>query len=772
MAKPEELSVEGLTFTPIVKKDSKFKGWNSKGLSWDEAVEEVDASNGYYTGLGLVHGTSGTCCLDIDDVDAAIDWFRRNHGIDNIMDHLHGHFEVLSPNSRTGKFMFKLPPSMRSEDQLRYTDNNWWVHDTIPEIKLEFMAGSRQDAWPGSRYWDKRENRYNGVYTHRGSVELLDLPLDLFKIWKERQVQKAEQKISDGSSSTNQGSHGEHTRAQLYNFIMTGENYHDSLKSLSLGMVKDFPNMSSSEIFDILSAVVIGSQPVGEDRQGSKQRVMHDGWKELWDLIKGARKFVEDEELAAVSQISAEMMNEKIEEKDDGINFREIPWPPGRMGELAQAAYNFQRYQYREMAVVSAIGLIAGVCGRKFNVSHPSTGLNVYMTVLGPTGIGKGSIEKFINQVLLNQSGIGKDISFIGNNDFTSGTVLIKSLQNARCQISITDEAGQSLSSKSGDPQKKILTLLDLYSKSGHDDWAMNQGQREQEHSTSKLKGAAFSWINISTPEVFKREFYQQGSVSNGLAPRMSIYSIDDITLTKNRHPELIISQDIIDRLDYLIKECSKIQALDDFKVWQFELNTDLEDEADELEMHYRGIMRDLRHIDVNKSDMHNRAYLKVLKFAALATALNKTKDDPTSLVIDRDEWEWAKAMVDYEMANIDSFFSGKYFGNSLGDAINVVRNTIFKLFSDKHDVKEKAGNLSLDMRAKNIFNKTALYRRLKSNTTLKEIDDDPKFKSKPKSGLDKCLEAMCESGAIKETRYGNRNGKYYQLLEGIMDEI
>ena len=358
----------------------------------------------------------------------------------------------------------------------------------------------------------------------------------------------------------------------------------------------------------------------------------------------------------------------------------------------------------------------------------------------------------------------------MGDNDFTSGTVLMKKLENAKCMISITDEAGQSMSSKSGDPQKKILTLLDLYSKSGSGDYAMNQGQRDKEFSTNKLKGTAFSWINISTPEVFKREFYQQGSISNGLAPRMSIYSIEDIVIKANKKPELVLGTDIKSRLDYLITECSKVQSTEECDAWQFNLSPELEAEADELEEHYRTVMRDLRVDDVNKSDMHNRAYLKVLKFAALATTINKTKDDPDSLTISKTEWDWGKAMVEYEMNSVDMFFTGKYFGDSLGDGIAVVRKNIFKMLSKNGDIKDRAANLTSDMKKHQTFTKTAIYRRLKNNTVLRELSDDPKFKSRPISGLDKVLTALLDCGDLREiVSAASKAKKVYKVCEGLL---
>ena len=747
----EDLNVDGLTFTPIRGKDAIYKGWTTNALSFEEATEKYLESNGYYTGIGLVHSTSNTCCLDIDDIDGARSWFRTKYGIDDLMTYLDGHFEVLSPKAESGKFMFRLPPNVVLQKFV------------ITECKLEFRTGSHQDAWPGSAHpedgWTSREKggiKSDGLYSHKGSDKLLDLPLELLKIWQENQTPVIAK--SDGRVVRINGQ----TIDEIVEGIITGKLIHPNMIDYSYGQIRDGVAPS------IVKATLRGLLAACQNLPDMDQKRWQTRYDSIDITVDGAIERInkEDEGDTGTKKL---LSDDEIKEgaKDDEINFREIPWPPGRMGELATAALNYQRYQYPELAVVSAVGLIASVCGRKFDISHPATGLNVYMTVLGPTGIGKGSIEKFINQVLFNSSGIGRDISFVGNNDFTSGTVLMKSLENARCQISITDEAGQSLSSKSGDPQKKTLTLLDLHSKSGSEDWTMNQGQRDKEFSTKKLKGVAFSWINISTPEVFKKEFYQQGSVSNGLAPRMSIYSIDRIALERNKKPHLTLSSNLMDRLMYLIEVCSKIQAVDQYEAWHFELHPDIEDEADELEIHYRELMSTLRDNDVNKADMHNRAYLKVLRFAGLATALNKTKNDKDSLIITREEWDWAKSMVEYEMANNDMFFSGSYFGDSLHEGIQIVRKTVFKLLSGDYEIKDKFGNLTPKQRQMQNIPRTALYRRLKNNSTLKELNDDPKFKSKPISGLDKCINAMVDGGELKASSDNlGKAQKVYKVVE------
>jgi hypothetical protein len=51
---------------------------------------------------------------------------------------------------------------------------------------------------------------------------------------------------------------------------------------------------------------------------------------------------------------------------------------------------------------------------------------------------------------------------------------------------------------------------------------------------------------------------------------------------------------------------------------------------------------------------MASRMHLKALKFAALASVFNHTDNE-----LHQEEWEWAKALVQYEFDGLVNFFAG-----------------------------------------------------------------------------------------------------------------
>lgn len=87
--------------------------------------------------------------------------------------------------------------------------------------------------------------------------------------------------------------------------------------------------------------------------------------------------------------------------------------PPGLVGEIAQFIYQSAPRPVPEIAIAGAMGLMAGICGRAYNVS--GTGLNQYILLLAKTGChAKGT-------KILMYNGILKNVEDIKINDLLMG---------------------------------------------------------------------------------------------------------------------------------------------------------------------------------------------------------------------------------------------------------------------------------------------------------------------------------------------------------------
>jgi len=436
----------------------------------------------------------------------------------------------------------------------------------------------------------------------------------------------------------------------------------------------------------------------------------------------------------------------------------EIPWPPGLLGQLAEDAYQTQVYQYREVAVVSAVGLVAGIAGRKFNVSN--TGLNVYLTLIMDTGMGKDSIVKFISRALFDIVDEGDGLatsSFLGKSKFTGAKAIVNRMKSALSQISVFTEAGLLMQTKSGDQSGILRTLLDIYTKSGNNDIFIGAEYSDEDKSVPNLRAPALSIINESTADSLQQAFKDNNSIDSGHLPRQSIYRVVGDKPYRNWNAgESHISDICMEKLKELSVKCSKVQAISDPKAWDFYFAEGIGKRASELEQFYTDEYNTFRGTNNTKANMASRMPLKALKFAAIASVFNHHE-----LVIHKTEWEWAEALVKYEYDGVDSFFVSAGSGE-MGDIVtHVVGPCIIKML--KGGYKSYKSSISTIDRHAGIIPLSVLSFNLKSNTALKKLDDDATFRTNPKTGLQKILDHMIQYEYIKIIKdpHGRRKQVY-----------
>ena len=100
--------------------------------------------------------------------------------------------------------------------------------------------------------------------------------------------------------------------------------------------------------------------------------------------------------------------------------------PQGIMGEIAEFIYSAAPRPVQEIALAASIGLMAGVCGRQYNVSN--TGLNQYVLLLAKTGVGKEGASSGIDRFLRKVRDLGNVpaiMDFIGPAEIASGQALV-----------------------------------------------------------------------------------------------------------------------------------------------------------------------------------------------------------------------------------------------------------------------------------------------------------------------------------------------------------
>lgn len=507
--------------------------------------------------------------------------------------------------------------------------------------------------------------------------------------------------------------------------ILSGKDYHGSILSLSYQMVQEGVKRS------YIVTAIQGFMNMVENKD--------ERWKSRYDDIE---RLVDQAVKKEVDEPETNIDNIDISDPDDfDCN---MPWPPGMLGELAKNAYDMQLFQYKEVAIVSALGLVAGIAGRRFNIN--GSGLNLYLTLIMNTGMGKDSIGKFISSSLMSLNDVGSALSFCGPSRFTGPKSIIRSLENARSQICVFTEAGLLLKSKAGDSAGISRVLLSLYSKSGCNDVSGSEIFSKEEDSLKMLRAPALSIINEATPETLLEAFKANDSLERGELPRQSIYRIvGDKPYMNFNAADKKLSKENEARLKTLVKQCSSVQAVEDPQAHHLIPVDNIKLDMMAFSEKYVNIENDHRNTDSIKSIMASRCFLKALRFAGIASVYNHT-----DAIVREAEWNWAKDMVEYEMSGIDNFFQGGKFGNVYADLIRrVVGIAIVKIIKQKY--KSKKLSISREDSKAGRFPLYCLSQALINNKDLASISDNAETRSAPRDGLEKVIGYMERMGYLKK---------------------
>ena len=432
-----------------------------------------------------------------------------------------------------------------------------------------------------------------------------------------------------------------------------------------------------------------------------------------------------------------------------------VPMPTGLLGDFVRSAYFYQRYRSLEVAMTTVMGFLAGACGRAFNYDDPEEddglGLNMYITMMMDSGFGKESIVNYINELSFMFSEVEEiDVGmFIGENRFTGGKAVNNTLQARPSCLCIMQEAGISWDSKSGDLSSTMQSFLDLYSKSGVKAHAKSGMYSNTEDSTAQLLQPSLSLIQEATPKSLKKAMLSREFVEKGFASRNTVFQVYD---RPRRNKSIrVMTEPLMNRLRYVLTLACKYnneykeyeEALSEGiegglaapmsppKVHKMFFETpELEKEATEWGHYMDDVVSTFSSIDPLRSIMATRAYTKALKFASLCGLFNNG-----NLLIKKADWEWGRAMQEYEYATLEKYSSGD---SGLEEAaMKSVGQKIHRLLSNSSSSKNaQVTHREFDQRLVKI---SALKQLLNKNAVLRDLADDAEGRN-PQSGLEKVI--------------------------------
>lgn len=241
-----------------------------------------------------------------------------------------------------------------------------------------------------------------------------------------------------------------------------------------------------------------------------------------------------------------------------------IPLPPGLLGDIARFIYAAAPRPVPEIALAGAIGLMAGITGRAYNIS--GTGLNQYVLLLAKTGRGKESIasgvDKLMNHVKMQ---VPTSSRFRGPGIINSGQALTKYLNTtSNCFVSILGEFGitiERVSDPHANSADKMLyqCLLDLYNKSGHGQTYQPSIYSDKANNVGITESPAVTILGESTPKIFYNAL-NEDMISAGLLPRFLIIEYDGYRVDLNEgHLTATPDWELQERFAALIAQCETV---------------------------------------------------------------------------------------------------------------------------------------------------------------------------------------------------------------------
>lgn len=335
--------------------------------------------------------------------------------------------------------------------------------------------------------------------------------------------------------------------------------------------------------------------------------------------------------------------------------------PPGLLGEIARFIYIAAPRQVPEMALAAAIGLMAGICGRSYNIS--ATGLNQYVILIANTGMGKEAMPSGIEKLMAAiRQYVPASSAFIGPSEIASGQALIKYIDETPCFVSMLGEFGlrlQELSSQNASPVQKMLRrmIMDLYHKSGATNVLRPSIYSDKANNTKIVHAPSFSILGETTPENFYNAI-DEAMIAEGLLPRFTLIEYQGNRPPSNTaHSEATPNFALVDQLATLAAYCLQLmQAARVINVQMdsqaLKLMADLDKYADDkINNASRDAIRSL----------WNRAHIKALKLGALiAVGVNYLNP-----VMTREHAEWAINTVEHDIKTLLTRFESGAIGST-----------------------------------------------------------------------------------------------------------
>jgi hypothetical protein len=330
----------------------------------------------------------------------------------------------------------------------------------------------------------------------------------------------------------------------------------------------------------------------------------------------------------------------------------DIDWPPGVAGDLAKYIYHSAERPIKEVAIVAALGMLAGICGKAWNVSR--TGLNIYMILVAQSGIGKEAMSsgtaKMVEKMRMSVPMIS---AFINYSDFVSGPALMKGVASNQSFVNISSEWGKTMK-RLGDESGRDAAmgtfrtaLTKLYSKSGASDIVGGASHSDKDKNTNDVAGVAFSLIGETTPGTFF-DSLTESMMEDGLISRFDVLEYKGLRPPANDYPVNDPSDELLESMCTIA-----IQSLTLLSRYQHQ-DVKFDSHSEKFSKEFRTFADNMINDQHNDGEdsltttqdfrraLWNRAHLKFLRISALLAVA----DNCVNPCITIHHAQWAQKLV------------------------------------------------------------------------------------------------------------------------------
>lgn len=349
----------------------------------------------------------------------------------------------------------------------------------------------------------------------------------------------------------------------------------------------------------------------------------------------------------AAGQMVATAAAEKLPQDETG---KTLEWPPGLAGALAHFIYNSAPRPVKEVAIVGALGFLAGVCGKAFNI--PQSGLNAYIILVAKSAIGKEAMHSGLSHIcneLFNA--IPAAHNFVNFNEMVSGPALTKACSTNSSFVNVSGEFGKRLErmaneGRSDGPLASLRAVMThLYQKSGENSQVGGMQYSDKDKNVATVTGVAYSLIGETTPGGLYSSL-TQSMMEDGFLSRFLIVDYPGDRPARNKNQQLKMDPNLAQAMHGLCAHA--LNLISSFKTEYVKSSPEAEAALDKFDLHCDEQIRNSD--DEAFRQMWNRAHLKCWRIAALLAAA----DNWLQPVISMTHYNWAHDLVmrDIKMMN------------------------------------------------------------------------------------------------------------------------